>query len=253
MIELLVLLVLIGITLYVGSGYIGSEGVDGAEGSEGFQEDIPYLSACPRNMVSFYLSDGRPACCDGPLTEGRCRFEDKCVMTGKGTDDMPNCLDILSKEYKRKSSAQCPPSMPTYFEDRGSGRKGCTSGGLDADRQRPALPTQPSCRIYPTLEENMDNADSCLLKKTMEETPCFGTNCTKSLTPTKPPVITLQFQDTMGMMRTAHPHASLRYFLDKTRPTWKDQGIRLENSLQVAEVAKAYYVDKTLESKDVVF
>ena len=79
MIEFLALLVLMGLVWYVGTRMIHDVN------EEGFQNEIPYLSACPRNMISYYLSDGRPACCDGPLTDGRCRFEEKCVMTGTGT------------------------------------------------------------------------------------------------------------------------------------------------------------------------
>ena len=256
MIEFLVLLFLIALLLYLFQGTTARK-VGGwlYEETEGFQDSspaIPYLSACPRSMVAFYLSDGRPACCDGPLTDGRCRFNDQCVMTGEGTSNMPNCAKILSREYKRKSDSQCPPSMTTYFEDRGANRKGCTSGGLDAEHLRPALPTQPTCRIYPTLEENLEQMDSCAVQKALEETPCFGKNCTKSVSPTTPPLITIQFQDDMGMMRTAYTRTSLRYFLDKTRPGWREQGIDVDKSLQVAEVAKAYYVDKTLQAKDVI-
>lgn len=256
MIEFLVLLFLIALMLYlVTSETARKKGGWFYEEVEGFQDSapaIPYLSACPQGMTSFYLSDGRPACCDGPLTEGRCRFNDQCVMTGEGTNDIPNCAKILSRQYKRKSNSQCPPSMTTYFEDRGANRKGCTSGGLDTEHLRPALPTQPTCRIYPTLEENLEQGDSCAVQKAMEETPCFGKGCVKSISPTTPPIIMIQFQDDTGMMRTAYTRASFSYYLDKIRPGWREQGIiNVNKSLQIAEVAKAFFVDKTLQMNEI--
>jgi hypothetical protein len=248
MIEFIVLLALIVLVLYLGTNGMGKEK---GEGFQNANAAIPYLSACPQRMTTFYLPDGRPACCDGSLTDGRCRLHDQCVMTGTGTPDMPNCLDILNREYKQKSNSHCPSSMTTYFEDPSTKKKGCTSGGLDADHFRPALPTQPTCYIYPTLEENLDQSDSCAVQKALEETPCFGANCKKLLSPTVPPLITIQFQDDTGMVRTSYTRTSVLYYLDKTRPGWREKGvIDVDKNIQTAEVAKAYFVDKTFQAKD---
>jgi hypothetical protein len=250
MIELIALLVLIGIVLYV----IKQKEKGGNR--EGFftsssSQDIPPLSACPDDMKAFYLPNGRPACCEGPVVNDKCRSGFPCVMTGQGTDKMPNCAEIKYQQNRRKSNQQCPPSMTTYFEDSTTGKRGCTSGGLDADQQRPALFTQPTCRIYRTLEENLEKADSCALQKELEETPCFGGACKKSLSPSQPPMVMIQFQDDMGMYRTAYTRKSAIRFLNKTRPTWRESGINPDKNLFFAEVAKAYYVDKTLSSTDI--
>jgi len=250
MLEFVALLVLIGAVLYWGGARWGL-------GAEGFQQGSPpavasYLSACPQGMNTFYLPDGRPACCDEDVVNDKCRYGMSCVMTGPGTPDMPNCTDIVNRSHQRKSNRLCPPSMRTYFEDPVTKTKGCTDGGLDETHVRPAHPTQPTCRIYPTLEENTNQADSCAIQKEWEETPCFGRGCSKTISPSTPPLITVQFQDDMGMYRTAYTRKSAKRYLDKNIPDWKEKGMfDLEKQLMIAEVAKAYYVDKTLTSKDI--
>jgi hypothetical protein len=250
MIELIALVVLIGMALY-GYGAMNRESFVVSSSPSGSQQDIPYLSACPQGMNAFYLPNGRPACCDGPVTQEKCRSSSVCVMTGKGTSDMPNCAEVLGSEYRRKSNGQCPPSMPTYFEDPTTGKKGCTSGGLDADYYRPALPTQPTCWMYPTLEENLEKADSCALQKELEEAPCFGRACKKSISTSDPPMIMIQFQDDMGMYHAAYTRTSAQRFLNKTNPSWRESGINVDKNINIAEVAKAYYVDKTISSTEI--
>lgn len=221
--------------------------------SEGFetQEERIALSACPSDMKTFYLPDGRTACCNGPVIGTRCTGEIQCTMTGDGTTGLPNCGTLLQKDYQSKSNAMCPPSMSSYFEDKARQKKGCTSGGLDADRSKPVTATQPTCWIYPTLEENLSKKDSCELHRQMEEIPCFGTQCIKRIEASTPPLVTVQFVDKSGMYRTAYTRKSLEYYLNQTRPAWRDEGLDLDKNIMVAEVAKAYYVDKTLTSKDI--
>ena len=90
--------------------------------------------------------------------------------------------------------------------------------------------------------------DSCELHRQMEEAPCFGEQCTKSITASAnaPPLVTLRFVDKSGMYRTAYTRKSLEYYLNQTRPKWRDEGMDLEKNLMVADVAKAYFVDRTL-------
>jgi len=60
----------------------------------------------------------------------------------------------------------------------------------------------------------------------------------------------IQFQDDMGMYRTAYTRKSALYFLNKTQPNWKES-IDLDKNINIAEVAKAFYVDKTLSSNQI--
>ena len=76
----------------------------------------------------------------------------------------------------------------------------------------------------------------------------------KSLTQTKkdtPVLITTTFTDSSGIQRTAHSRASMQRFLDATKPGWRDTGMDLSKNIIVAEVAKAFYVDRTLSQEDI--
>lgn len=248
--EILALLILV-LLLATLLAYDCQEGfVDGAPSAS--STDPIALSACPSDMKTFYLADGRTACCNGPVVGSRCTGTVQCTMTGEGTKDLPSCANLLQQDYASKSKSVCPPSMPAYFEKTSTKKKGCTSGGLNTEMNLPATTTQPTCWIYPSLEENLEKTDSCELQRQLEEAPCFGSQCTKRILSTgSAPLVAIHFVDKLGMYRTAYTRKSLEYYLQQTRPSWRDEGLDLDKNVMVAEVAKAYYVDRTLSEKDV--
>jgi hypothetical protein len=108
--------------------------------------------------------------------------------------------------------------------------------------------------MYPTMEENTNSKDSCSNQKEMDEFPCFGLNCTKGLVqvaPNQPIKISVGFTDSSGMHHVAYTRASMERYLNVSNPKWRDQGIDLSKNVNVAEVAKAFYVDKTMKQDDV--
>jgi hypothetical protein len=257
--ELFVLILLIIVLLCAISYYQDKwEGfVDKEKTSkEGF-EDRMTLSACPSDMKTFYLSDGRTGCCGGSVVGSRCTGSVQCTMTGEGTKDLPNCSDLLKKEWDTKAATHCPSSMPSYFEDKATKQKGCTAGPLQSDYTKPLKETQPTCRIYATMEDNLRKKDSCHFRKEMDEFPCFGSGCSKSIFSDKeghmPPLVAIHFVDKSGLYRTAYTRKSLENYLNLTKPKWRDEGIDLQKNIMVAEVAKAFYVDRSLSKKDVQF
>jgi hypothetical protein len=66
-------------------------------------------------------------------------------------------------------------------------------------------------------------------------------------------LIAVGFTDSMGMHRTAYPKESIVNFLDVVNPSWKEQGMDLNKNINVAEVAKAFYVDKTMDQSKIQF
>lgn len=254
--EFIVFVLLLGITLALlyhtrcQKWHIWEEGFKDVTATATATEDRVSLSACPSDMKTFYLSDGRTGCCNGPVIGSRCTGTVQCTMTGDGGNQLPNCATLLKEEYKTKSESKCPSALPQYFEDKATKQRGCTSGGLNGDMTQPATSSQPRCQIYSSLEENLIKEDSCELYRQMEETPCFGTQCTKKITPSTvgPPLVTVQFIDKSGMYRTAYTRKSLEYYLNQTRPKWRDEGLDLEKNVMVAEVAKAYFIDRTLSA-----
>lgn len=221
---------------------------------EGFE--LQYLAACPSGYNHSYTSEGDVLCCDGQIMANKCLGDKQCILNGKGTATMPNCVDLIKQEYQEKSVTWCPSSLPQYFEDRENQTKGCTSGSLNSTLNGPKTTTQPQCRIYADFNENRAAKDSCYNVKLLDSIPCFGKNCTKDLiqpVPNAPPLIAIGFTDSMGMHRTAHPKESIANFLDVVNPTWKEKGIDLNKNINVAEVAKAFYVDKTLDQTQIQF
>jgi hypothetical protein len=261
--ELFILILLIIVLLYVVyhnqdriEGFIGGDTMDTEtkEGAEGFEDAIT-LTACPMDMKTFYLSDGRTACCGGSVVGSRCTGNVQCTMTGDGTADLPNCGQLLKKELDEKSKTHCPSSMPSYFEDKSTKQKGCTAGALNSERTKPFKETQPKCTVYPTMEENLRKRDSCHFHKEMDDFPCFGSGCSKAIFSDKeghmPPLVMIHFVDKSGMYRTAYTRKSLENYLNLSKPKWKDDGIDLDKNILVAEVAKAFYVDRSISQKDV--
>jgi hypothetical protein len=115
---------------------------------------------------------------------------------------------------------------------------------------------QPQCFIYPEFEKNMNFKNSCANQKLLDTAQCFGNNCTKELVQpisTAPPLVAIGFTDSTGMHRVAYTKQSMENFLDVSNPNWRNQGIDLSKNINSAEVAKAFYVDKTIEQSQIQF
>ena len=251
MLELVVLLIIIvALILIINNTYHGYS-TKPVETFENF-----YLSACPSGYKSSYNSDGDILCCDGEIIANKCMSDRRCILNGKGTTDLPNCVTAIKKEYAEKSKTYCPSSMSSYFEDRGTNTRGCTSGQLNNTMTAPRDLKQPKCKIYSQLDENRNSKDSCYNQKMLDNVPCFGNNCKKEIVqPIKngPILIQIGFTDSMGMHRIAYTKKSMENFLDVSNPNWRNQGIDLSKNINVAEVAKAFYVDRTLDQSHVQF
>jgi hypothetical protein len=251
MLELTVLLISIAIILVV--LYI-KDNANKPQIEESF--DNYYLSSCPSGYKTFYNNDGNIVCCDGEVVSNRCLSDNQCTLSGKGTPDIPNCVQSIIRMYVEKGKNQCPLSMTTYFEDNGRNIKGCTAGRLNETLSSPQFPTQPTCSIYDTLDKNRLSKNSCFNQKQLDMAQCFGNNCTKAIIQpvlTAPPLISIGFTDDLGMHRVTYTRQSLENFLDVTNPNYREKGLDLSANIVVAEVAKAYYVDKTMDQSEVKF
>ena len=250
MLELTVLLISILIVLLI---LYFKDNINTPKIQEGFTNF--YLSACPSGYKSFYNTDGDIVCCDGEIVANRCIADNQCTLNGKGTPDMPNCTELIQKMYLAKSKEYCSSSMPNYFEDRGNNIKGCMSGPLNDTMTGPQKNTQPQCKIY-SDENNTLAVDSCANQKLLDAAQCFGNNCTKELQKPisdAPPLVAIGFTDNSGMHHVAYTQESMENYLNVGNPNWRNQGIDLTKNINVAEVAKAYYIDRTLDQSQVQF
>jgi len=247
MIELIVLL--IGISVLFGWIYYNDTTT-----KEGFDSQY-YLQSCPSGYNTFYYRDsGNVGCCNGAVKDNVCSSGMQCTLNESKDASIPNCVTMLLKQYSEKGPDKCPPSMPSYFEDLGEKRMGCTAGNLNQTMNAPQAPSQAVCKIYSDFQDNLFNTDSCANQKELEAYPCFGLNCQKSLvkpSKTGPVVVQVTFMDAAGMFHTSYTRASYERFLNFTNPHWRDQGIDLNKNVIVAEVAKAYFADKSIGVRDV--
>ena len=251
MLELTVLLISITVILVV--LYL-KDNMNTQKTEETFQNF--YLSACPSGFKSFYDNNGNTVCCDGEIVANKCLSDNQCTLNGGGTPDMPNCTQFIQKLYVRKAKEYCTQSLPSYFEDKSKNIKGCMSGPLNDTMTGPQKWDQPKCLIYSSPEQNMNSKDSCQNQKLLDSAQCFGNNCTKELVqpiPNVSPLVAIGFTDGTGMHRIAYTKESMANFLNATNPNWQNQGIDLSKNINVASVAKAFYVDKTMDQSQIQF
>lgn len=209
------------------------------------------LISCPSGYSLFYDKSQSTMCCDGEVNGKMCVGK-QCLLTGSSTEK--SCTSVVVEDYKHKSDEFCPSSMSSYYENRTQKTKGCTSGILNQTMDGPNVLTQPQCKIYDTLNANINALDSCSNQKEMDAFPCFGKNCVKTLSqsvPNSPVLITISFEDNNGIQRSVHTRKSMQRFLDATQPNWRDKGMDLSKNIAIAEVAKAVYIDKTMSKDDV--
>lgn len=258
MLELVALIIIIIILLgyiYLNSK-ITEQFVDSLQSDNTPPSQTYYLTSCPPGFNSFYNNNGDIICCDGDIVANKCLGDKQCTLGNTG-DGLPNCVDYILADYKQKATSSCSSSMPQYFEDAATNSKGCTNGPLNSTLTGPKMTSQPSCTIYSSMELNQNSKNSCYNQQLLDNTQCFGTNCTKTIEQPQangPVLIAIGFTDSTGMHRVAYTRQSMENYLNVTNPHWKDSGfIDLSKNINVAEVAKAYYVDKTMEQSQVQF
>lgn len=226
---------------------------------EGFNSTNSYLSACPSGFKVNYDNDGNTICyADEGLNVSLNLLKYKkdgkqCILNGKGTDNVPNCVDYILKYYKSQSMEFCSPSMPSYFENNAEKKKGCTRGELNETLTGPRISTQPQCIIYSDNNDNQYSKDSCLNQKELEEYPCFGSNCSKQLVQygeKTPLLLLINFSDSQGMPHTAYSKKSAVRYLNAVRPEWT-KNINIDRAIWNADVAKKFFIDKTISKDDI--
>ena len=217
-----------------------------------------YLSECPAGFKTFYATSGDVMCCPGDVVGQQCLSDQVCTL-GSETSTIPRCIDAVKQAQEKKMKSICPPSMTSYFEDKGQKKSGCTAGPLLDNMMGPRQSSQPTCYVYATQKENDIAANSCSNLKEMEEFPCFGTDCKKSLEENgdMPQLIGVAFRDPAGILRKSYTRASIKREMvaraaKHNRTMGDKQKEFLEKFTIVSEVAKAYFVDKTLQDSDVM-
>jgi hypothetical protein len=253
MLELVVLLVCIIIVLL--SIYnIQSENFENQHKPSKPSSNDYQLHACPTGYKLHYNSNSDTICCNGDFMNDRCIDGKQCILNGKGTNTVHNCVDFILKDYEIKGLESCPRLIPSYFEDTVKKIRGCTNGRYNTTLTGPNTNKQPTCHIYSDEMKNKSEVDSCYNEKELEKTECFGSDCEKGITSfgQGPAVIYTKFADNTGIHRYAYTRKSAEDYLDVIEPRWKEKGfINVDRNLIISEVARGYYIDKTINKDGV--
>ena len=255
MLELYILGICIGVLLVVIYYY----GIYNDTSLESFEGTNYYLASCPSGFKMNYDNDGNTMCYvdEGLHTSSQLLKYQKdgkqCILNGKGNASTPNCVDYILKYYKEQAIEFCLPSLPSYFENNGNKTKGCTRGELNETLTGPRFSTQPQCIIYSNDDDNQYSVNSCLNQKELEEYPCFGNNCTKQLVKFQdktPLLLAVNFSDNQGMPHTAYSKKSFVRYLTTVWPDWTKH-ININRTIWNADVAKKFFIDKTISKEDI--
>jgi hypothetical protein len=210
------------------------------------------LDSCPSGYKSIYGNDGDILCCNGQIIGNKCISGEQCILnTDKHDKDIPTCVSIINNIYKEKSKNVCPTTIGNYFE---GSLKGCTDGPLNKNLNAPKETKQNTCYFYNDNIENENNINSCSNQKALDDAECFGNNCSKYLIKTNkntPVLVAISFTDNSGMHRVAYTRESFIRHLDKVNPNWKSKGIDINRNIMIADVAKAYFIDRTKQKSDI--
>jgi hypothetical protein len=213
---------------------------------------VPSIGFCPMGYNPFHDKNGNQVCCDGKVIGNKCLGTPRCGQTTRA--GLPTCGQMLKDYYATKAKDVCPPSMPNYYESQDRKLAGCTEGGLTPQLTAPNLPSQKTCRVYASDADNSAKPDSCFNQRQLEQTPCFGAGCQKSLS-VQPSagvaLVQVEFGGTDGHLHSCYTTDSYTRFLDKSQPGWQSKGLfDPKKSLKLCAVAKKVFVDRTMDEKD---
>ena len=157
--------------------------------NEGFTTNIE-MTACPPSSMSYITGAGDTNCCDGDIVNKQCNGRVICSLSPKPPEGVMSCSDWMNEEWTRRSSTYCPSSMPNYFGSirRRSGVEGCSESPCTLDGSAPQTATMPSCKIYPSENQDRTNIDSCYNAKNMAALAPPGTKATQIALPISGPM-----------------------------------------------------------------
>lgn len=222
------------------------------EGFAGAAAPVPSIGFCPMGYNPFHDKNGNQVCCDGKVSGNKCIGTPRCGQTTRA--GLPTCGQLLKDYYATKGKDICPPSLPNYYESPNGTLAGCTEGSLNTQMTAPNLPSQKTCKVYPSAADNEAKVDSCLNQRRLETTPCFGVDCQKSLSVQNAAgmaLVQVEFTGTDKHRHTCYTTDSYTDFLNKTQPGWQSKGLfDPKKSLKLCAIAKQVYVDRTMDEKD---
>jgi hypothetical protein len=158
--------------------------------NEGFTTSIR-MTSCPLSSTSYITDEGDTHCCDGDVVSKKCNGRDICSLSPRPPNGILTCSDWMNKEWAKRSARFCPGSMSNYFGPLHrdiSAVEGCSESSTREDGSAPQIATAPSCRIYPTEEEDRSNINSCYNAKYLAALAPDGSKATQISLPISGPI-----------------------------------------------------------------
>lgn len=223
-----------------------------------------YLISCPPGTNSFYETNGDMLCCNGTTGENKCSTIPLCSMSSRGTDTelygrIRPCIEVQREYYEKQAKLHCPAAMSTFYIAENQFHF-CTDGPINETMNGPLNTTQASCRVYTGNEDqlNFTRIHSCHNEKTLEEYPCFGTDCTKEITlssTTSTPLISLTYTDPDGIRHSTITKQTFANYIQALKEKGSTQlsDFDVDHNILITEVSKAVFIDKTMDKSQVQF
>ena len=198
-------------------------------------------------------------CCSGEVSGNVCSGVPKCSLSEKGTrtalgETIPSCIKLQEAYYKEQAKLFCPLSMPNFYVNQQGGKE-CTDGLINAAMNAPASSQQRSCPVFSASQDylNQSTPESCYNQRKLDAVQCFGTDCIKAVriaSGTGTALISVEFTDPNGIRHGSFTRDSLQEYLNRIGGNIA-KSFDLDKNIIVTEVAKAVYVDKTMNTADV--
>jgi hypothetical protein len=143
---------------------------------EGFANERPSgisITTCPAGSTTYITAAGNTNCCNGDIVSNKCNGTEICTLSPSG-QGLQTCAEWISKEWVSRSRKFCAGTMPHYFGnlERTPGLEGCSASLCTPDGSLPQDETQPKCKIYGSLTDELSKVDSCYNINALEQITC---------------------------------------------------------------------------------
>jgi hypothetical protein len=142
------------------------------------------ITTCPSGSASYITAEGNTNCCEGDLVNNACNGNEICSLSPSIPGGLQSCADWITKEWASRSKKFCSRNLPYYFGSlaRIPGTEGCSASLCSSDGSVPEDPTQPKCKIYGNLTDELSNTDSCFNASALNRISCPQTDAKKIMT-----------------------------------------------------------------------
>lgn len=233
----------------------GEEGfadLGGSGSGSGNSQPTQNISMCPGISKSFVGKNGDNLCCEGNPAGTECEGKVICTLSSTNSKTNPSCAAYLFELYRKKGVEFCPKSIPNYFID-AKGRAFCTASRINNQLNGPQEASALKCSIG---GKGMSDPESCEVRLALDKMPCPSPGCKKSAFSYRgggTVILYVNFSDAAQIQHMCYDRASvIRGWRDTFGEEWKSKvSINPDRNIMFCDVAKKYYIDKTIQKKDV--